>query len=213
MPTRSLPAIALALFAWPAAVALAMAVGACTTTDGTGTGRDKGSTVTHLCKPQESVRFSCELQDHRLLSLCASPDMAAFKGPKKDNPGYAYLAVGAPGGGGLHSYPPNPYDYKQYFYKGVSAHVIPYLFVTSEKGEFFFFSEADTDDAQGAGQWTPENLPDGWSISENDKTRACTRLLEYDPYPASGFTNDYVWRDKERARRETEKAKVKAKQP
>lgn len=213
MPIRSLPAIARTIFAWPAAVALALTVGACTTTAGTGPGSGKGAAVTHLCKPQESVRFSCELQDHRLLSLCASPDLATFKGPTKDNPGYAYLVLGTSEGRVQHSYPSDPHDYKQHFYKGVSAHVIPYLFVTSEKGEFFFFSEADTDEPLGAGQWTPENLPDGWSISEKDKARACVRLLEYNPYPASGFMHDSVWRDKERERRETERDKAKAKQP
>ena len=165
--------------------------------------------VTHLCKPQESVRFSCELHDHRLLSLCASQSLATFKGPPKDNPGYAYLVVGTPQGVVQYSYPPNPYDYKQHFYKGVSAHVIPYLFVTSEKGEFFFLSEQDAADPQGAGGWTQENLPDGWSTTTKDKSRACARVLEFDPYFATGVTHDSVWKEKERERLGAEKAKAK----
>lgn len=172
---------------------------------------NRAAQVTHLCKPQESVRFSCELHDHRLLSMCASQDLATFKGPPKDNPGYAYLVVGTPEGVVQYSYPPNPYDYKKHFFKGASAHVIPYLFVTSVKGEFFFFSEQDAADPQGAGGWTQENLPDGWSITTKDKNRACARVLEFNPHFAAGVTQDSVWKEKERERLEAEK--TKAKQP
>lgn len=187
----------------------AVSLSACAAGPASSTADDRKAQVTHLCKPQESVRFSCELHDHRLLSMCASQDLATFKGPPKDNPGYAYLVVGTPQGVVQHSYPPNPYDYKQHFYKGVSAHVIPYLFVTSEKGEFFFFSEQDAADPQGGGGWTRENLPDGWSITTKDKSRACARVLEFDPYFAAGVTRDSVWKEKERERLEAEKAKAK----
>lgn len=172
---------------------------------------NRAAQVTHLCKPQESVRFSCELHDHRLLSMCASPGFATFKGVPKDNPGYAYLVVGTPEGVVQYSYPPNPYDYKQHFFKDVPTNGIPYMFVASEKGEFFFLAEQDASDPLGAGQWTPENLPDGWSISEKDKQRACARVLEFDNYFAAGVMHASAWRDKERERREVEK--TKAKQP
>ena len=69
--------------------------------------------VTHNCKPQETVGFSCELQDRRVLSLCGSPDFDQFKGEAKDNPGYAYVAIGTKQGQVQFTYPPNPEDYKK----------------------------------------------------------------------------------------------------
>ena len=188
----------------------AISLSACATGPTASPPTNRSAQITHNCKPQESVRFSCELHDHRLLSMCASQSLATFKGLPKDNSGYAYLVVGTPEGVVQYSYPPNPYDYKQHFYKGVSAHVIPYLFVTSEKGEFFFISEQDVSEPQGgAGRWTPENLPEGWSINQKDKKRACARVLEFDNYFGAGVTHDSAWKDKERERREAEKAKAK----
>lgn len=143
--------------------------------------------------------------------MCASPGFAKFKGLPKDNPGYAYLVVGTAKGVVQYSYPPYPNDYKQHFYNGVPTNGIPYMFVTSEKGEFFFMAEQDDTDPLGAGQWTPENLPVGWSISERDKKRACARVLQFDNFSEMGVTHDSVWRSKERDRREAEK--TKAKQP
>lgn len=167
--------------------------------------------VTSLCKPQEEVGFSCELQDHRLLSMCASSGFAEFRGRSENNPGYAYLAVGTPDGMVQNSYPSNPNDYKQHFFKGVSAHVIPYMFVTSEKGEFFFLTEQDFDEPNGtgAGQWTPENLPDGWSINIKDKNHACSRVLSYSNDIAIGVTRASVWRNKQQEQGDAEKAKAK----
>lgn len=191
-------------------VVAAVALSACAVSQTSSPPAHRAAQVTHNCKPQESVRFSCELHDHRLLSMCASQSLATFKGPPKDNPGYAYLVVGTPQGVVQYSYPPNPYDYKQHFYKGVSVHVIPYLFVTSEKGEFFFLSELDVSEPQGgAGRWTPENVPDGWPITQMDKQHACARVLEFDNYFGAGLTHDSAWRDKERERREADKAKAK----
>lgn len=142
--------------------------------------------------------------------MCTSPELSKFKGLPKDNPGYAYLVVGTPEGVVQYSYPPNPYDYKKHFYKGVSAHVIPYLFVTSEKGKFFFLSEKDVSEPQGGvGRWTPENLPDGWPIDPNDKKRSCTHVLEFDDYLGAGVMHESAWIDQERERLEAEKAKAK----
>lgn len=187
----------------------AVSLSACAADPSTAPSKPRATPVTNHCKPQETVRFSCELQDHRLLSMCASPELSTFAGLPKDNPGYAYLVVGTPEGVVQYSYPPNPYDYKKHFYKGVSAHVIPYLFVASEKGEFFFLSEQDAADPQGAGGWTQENLPDGWSLTTKDKKRACARVLEFDPYFAAGVMHDSVWKEKERERLDAEQAKAK----
>lgn len=188
----------------------AVSLSACAAGPSTTPATHGATPVTHNCKPQESVRFSCELQDHRLLSMCASPELSKFKGLPKDNPGYAYLAVGTPEGVVQYSYPPNPDDYKKHFYKGVSAHVIPYLFVTSEKGKFFFLSEKDVSEPQGGvGRWTPENLPDGWPIDPDDKKRSCTRVLEFDGYLGAGVMHESAWIDQERERLEAEKAKSK----
>jgi hypothetical protein len=188
----------------------AIALSGCAAGPAASPATNRTAPVTHLCKPQESVRFSCALHDQRLLSMCASPSLATFKGLPNDQPGYAYLVVGTREGAVQYSYPPNPYDHKLHFYKGISTHVVPYLFVTSEKGRFFFLSERDVADPQeGAGRWTPENLPEGWSINPKDENRACARVLEFDPYFAAGVTHDSAWREKERVRLEAEETKTR----
>lgn len=188
----------------------AVSLSACAADPSTAPSKPRATPVTNHCKPQETVRFSCELQDHRLLSMCASPELSTFAGLPKDNPGYAYLVVGTPEGTVQYSYPPNPYDYKKHFYKGTSAHVIPFLFVASEKGQFFFFSERDVSEPiDGVGRWTPENLPEGWSIGIKDKQRACTRLLEFNNHLGAGVMHESAWWDQERERGEAEKAKAK----
>lgn len=169
----------------------------------------KGAQVTHLCKPSEEVGFSCELHDGRLLSMCASAGFAKFDGNPEDNPGYAYLALGTRTGTVQASYPPNPSDYKKNFYNGVPTNGIPYMFVTSEKGEFFFMAEQDNTDPLGAGQWTLENLPDGWLVGSKDEKRACKRVLEFSNFHAMGVTHDSVWRTKERERRKADEARIK----
>jgi hypothetical protein len=146
-----------------------------------------------------------------LLSLCASPDFLQFKGKPMDNPGYAYLAVGTQDGAVQYSYPPDPYDYKQHMFKGVPTNGIPYMFITADKGDFFFLAEQDDTDPLGAGQWTLENLPDGWSVGSNQEKRACARVLEFDNFSAMGVTHDSVWKLKEWERRKTEKAGAKQK--
>lgn len=176
-------------------------------------GPAKGDQIDHLCKPTEEVGFSCELQDGRLLSMCASAGFAKFDGNPNENPGYAYLALGTRSGTVQASYPPDPKDYKRHFYKGVSAHVIPYRFVTSEKGRFFFLTEQDFADPQeGAGRWTPENLPEGWSVNSKDGKRACVRMLKYDFYVSASVPFDSAWKEKERLRLEAQD-KAKTKQP
>lgn len=172
----------------------------------------KSGPVDHLCKPTEEVGFSCELQDGRMLSMCASAGFAKFAGNPDDNPGYAYLALGTRKGEVQASYPPDPRDYKSHFHKGVSAHLIPYFFVTSEKGEFFFVTEQDLDDPQGAASWTPHNLPNGWSINANGGDRACVRVLKYNFYVSASVPFDFAWKEKQRLRLEAQE-KVKARQP
>lgn len=192
----------------PAWAALTLSLSACAAGPSQPPPQHSAPTLTHNCQPQETVGFSCELHDHRLLSMCASPGFAIFKGLPKDNPGYAYLVVGTPEGKVQYSYPPNPYDYKQHFFKDVPTNGIPYLFITSEKGRFFYMSEEGDNDSLGAGQWRPENLPEGWSVSEKDKPRACARLLEFGNFHAMGVTHGSVWRQKEWERREAEEPKM-----
>ena len=206
MQSPSHPTLA-RLSALPVTALLALTVSACAA--GPGETLQSATSVTHNCKPQETVGFSCELRDHRLLSLCASPGFEKFKGFPKDNPGYAYLVVGTQKGEVQYSYPPDPRDYKKHFFKGVPTNGIPYMFVTSDKGEFFFMAEQDDTDPLGAGQWTLENLPVGWSVGSKEEKRACARVLEFDNFYALGVTHDSVWRSKERERREAEKAKAK----
>lgn len=168
----------------------------------------KSGPVDHLCKPTEEVGFSCELQDGRLLSMCASAGFAKFDGNPNDNPGYAYLALGTRTGEVQASYPPNPEDYKEHFYKGVPTNGIPYMFITSERGRFFFMAEQDDTDPLGAGQWTQEYLPKGWAVGSKNERRACKRILEFDNFYTMGVTHESVWRAKERERREAEETRI-----
>ena len=104
------------LLTWPAAAALVLSLSACAQGPATPKTTQSAAPVTHNCKPQETVGFSCELRDHRLLSLCASPGFEKFDGLPKDNPGYAYLVVGSQDRAVQYSYPPNPADYKKHFF-------------------------------------------------------------------------------------------------
>ena len=191
--------------ALPVATLLALTVSACAAGP---TAATTTTPVTHNCKPQETVGFSCELRDHRLLSLCASPGFEKFKGLPKDNPGHAYLAVGTQKGEVQYSYPPNPRDYKKHFYTGVPTNGIPYMFVASEKGRFFFLTEQDDTNPQGAGYLAPENLPDGWDITQKDSTPPCQRTLHFENFSKLGLTHATVWFS-EQDRLDAEKTRTK----
>ena len=204
MPSPNQPSFA-RFCALPVATLLALTVSACAAGP---TAATTTTPVTHNCKPQETVGFSCELRDHRLLSLCASPGFEKFKGLPKDNPGYAYLAVGTQKGEVQYSYPPNPRDYKKHFYTGVPTNGIPYMFVSTEKGKFFYLGEQDDTDPEGVGSLESENLPDGWDIDTRGATSPCLRLLNFENFSELGFMHETAWL-RERDRLKTEKAKAK----
>ncbi|HAX20366.1 MAG TPA: hypothetical protein DCY64_08805 [Hydrogenophaga sp.] len=134
------------------------------------------ASVTHHCKPQETVGFSCELQDRRVLSLCGSPDFDQFKGEAKDNPGYAYVAIGTKQGEVQFSYPPNPEDYKKHMYFWVSISAWPHMFVATDKGSFLHFSL----DIESPADANPENAPESWPLSETKGGLLCARRINRD---------------------------------
>lgn len=196
------------LLTWPAAAALLLSLSACAQGPAMPKTKQSAAPVTHNCKPQETVGFSCELRDHRLLSLCASPGFEKFEGLPKDNPGYAYLVVGSQDGAVQYSYPPNPADYKKHFFKGVPTNGIPYMFVASNKGKFFYLSEQSDTDPEGPGSLAPENLPNGWAIDKKGMPSPCLRLLNFDHFHDLGMVHETNWL-RERDRMATEKVKVK----
>lgn len=154
--------------------------------------------VSHACQPVETVGFSCELQDGRLLSLCASSGFNEFEGAPADNPGYAYLAIGAKQGQVSYTYPPNPRDYKEHMYFWVSISAVPHMFVSSNQGAFLHLS-LDIDSPVNV---THENAPKGWPLSSSADRSLCTSQINrdhLDPFMAQ-MVKKADW---ERARRET----------
>ena len=133
--------------------------------------------VTHNCKPQETVGFSCELQDRRVLSLCGSPGFNQFNGKAKDNPGYAYVAIGTRQGEVQFQYPQNPQDYKKYMTFSMSlAGAWPHMFVNTDKGRFLHFS-LDIKDPVDA---NPENAPQDWPLRGLGDRPLCARNANRD---------------------------------
>lgn len=196
------------LLTWPAAAALVLSLSACAQGPAMHKTTQSAAPVTHNCKPQETVGFSCELRDHRLLSLCASPDFLQFKGKSIDNPGYAYLAVGTPDGTVQYSHPSDPKEYKRHFFIGYPTNGIPYMFVTSTKGKFFYLNDQSDSAPEGAGSLTPENLPDGWNITQQGARSTCMRVLNFDHFRSLRMPFEGDWA-KERARIQSEEAKGK----
>jgi hypothetical protein len=122
----------------------------------------QGDTATHLCKPKEVVGFSCELADHRLLSLCGSPGFNEFQGKPEDNPGYAYVAVGSKQGKVQFTHPRDPKEYKRYMTQTVSVTAQHNMFVETESGAFLSFSIGR--DVEPMDQLTidADRSPTGW---------------------------------------------------
>ncbi|AOW14361.1 hypothetical protein LPB72_03560 [Hydrogenophaga crassostreae] len=162
-PTRS-------KLAWPASAILAMGLTACANGPVAPKALQGAAPVSHNCQPRETVGFSCELRDQRLLSLCASPDFLQFKGAPRDNPGYAYVAVGSPQGKVQFSYPEEPGDYKQHMYAWVSMSAAPHLFIAGEKGDFLHFSLDEKEPVSAKA----DNLPANWPL----KARAIRSLCD-----------------------------------
>ena len=135
------------------------------------------ASVTHNCKPQETVGFSCELQDRRVLSLCGSPGFNQFKGEAKDNPGYAYVAIGTRQGKVQFQYPQNPQDYKKYMTFSMSlAGAWPHMFVNTDKGSFLHFS-LDIKEPVDA---DPDNAPQDWPLRGLRDRPLCARNVNRD---------------------------------
>ena len=153
---------------------------------------------THACQPNETVGFSCELKDGRLLSLCASPGFDAFEGRALDHPGYAYLALSAPTGDNRQTFPPDPRSYKQHMYSDVTLSGWPYLVVSSSKGDFFYMN-LDREIPAGV---QPAKAPDSWSSPTRDEEMLCHRFrhrLLFD----SVLTQMVKKRDRDAARSQT----------
>lgn len=131
---------------------------------------------THVCQPTETVGFSCELRDGRLLSLCASPGFNDFKGKPADNPGYAYLAIGTKQGKKPYTYPPNPQDYKKHMYFWVSISAVPHMFVSTDKGAFLHLSL----DIDSPAEVTNEYVPKGWPLASSETGSLCTNQINRD---------------------------------
>ena len=153
----------------PAAAALVLSLSACAQGPAMHQTTQSTAPVTHNCQPQETVGFSCELRDHRLLSLCASPDFLQFKGNPIDNPGYAYIAVGSPEGKVQYSFPEDPKEYKKHMYLWVSLSAAPHMFISGNKGPFFHFSL----DEQAPADVMPKSLPTGWSLPSGEDPSVC----------------------------------------
>lgn len=143
----------------------------------------RAAQVSHLCKPQETVGFSCELRDHRVIALCASPGFEKFQGDPKENPGYAYVRVGTPQGSAEYSYPEDAKEYKKHMYYWVSLSAEPHMFIASEKGPFLHFSL----DEKSPVDLRPENLPQSWqkaSLVGPDLCAQKIRREDLDPFMA-----------------------------
>jgi len=167
MQSPSHPTLA-RLSALPVTALLALTVSACAAGP-----KAAPASVTHNCKPQETVGFSCELQDRRVLSLCGSPGFNQFTGEAKDNPGYAYVAIGTQQGQVQFTYPTNPEDYKKHMYFWVSISAWPHMFVATDKGSFLHFS-------LDASDMSPENAPEGWPLSEIKGGSLCAHRINRD---------------------------------
>jgi hypothetical protein len=139
--------------------------------------------VSHLCKTQEVVGFSCEMRDRRVIALCASPGFEKFQGDPKDNPGYAYVRVGTPRGDSVYIYPDDPKDYKKHMYYWVSLSAEPHMFIAAEKGPFLHFSL----DEKSPVDLRLENLPQSWQQASLGGPDLCVHKIrrdDLDPFMA-----------------------------
>ena len=140
-------------------------------------GQPKGATASTtaaapqaLCKTGETVGFSCEMRDRRVIALCASPGFERFQGDPKDNPGYAYLTITNTAGQTPQSFPVQAKDYRQHMSTGVTLAGAPYLNVGTEKGTFLYVNgRADIPVSSN-----PQNQPAGWSLPSNGDDSLCT---------------------------------------
>jgi len=122
-----------------------------------------------LCQTGETVGFSCALRDGRLLSLCASAGFLDFKGNPNDNPGRAYVAVGAGPAQTRYSFPANPSSYQQHMYFRVSASGQPHMFVAAGPTPFLHFSL----DIEAPVHVMPEATPADWPLAPSGNNALC----------------------------------------
>lgn len=135
------------------------------------------------CKSGDTVGFSCQMRDHRTMALCASPGFETFHGDPKDNPGYAYVRVGATKGGSEYLFPEDPTAYKKHMYFGVTLAAAPNMFIVTEKGTFLRFSL----DEKSPVDLNQENLPQSWqkaSLGGSDLCAKKIRREHLDPFMA-----------------------------
>jgi hypothetical protein len=185
-------ASARSLLAWPAAAALAIGLTACASGPSATKALQNAAPVSHNCKPKETVGFSCEMQDKRLLSLCGSPDFLQFKGASKDNPGYAYTTIGTAQGEVQFTYPPKPQAYKNAMTYSVSLSGWPHMFVNTAKGSFLQFS-LDIDEPVYV---NPENAPLAWPVGATKWQSLCVAHINrhnLDPFMAQ-MIDDPQWK-------------------
>jgi hypothetical protein len=153
-------------------------------------GQPKGATASTtaaapqaLCKTGETVGFSCEMRDRRVIALCASPGFEKFQGDPKDNPGYAYVRVGTPQNDSVYIYPDDPKDYKKHMYYWVSLSAEPHMFIAAEKGPFLHFSL----DEKSPVDLRLENLPQSWQQASLGGPDLCAHKIrrdDLDPFMA-----------------------------
>lgn len=128
------------------------------------------------CKSGDTVGFSCEMRDHRVIALCASPGFEQFQGDPKDNPGYAYVSVGSTQGISEYIYPDDPHEYKKHMYYWVSLSAAPNMFIATEKGTFLHFSL----DEQSPVDLMQEKLPQSWQKASLVGPDLCAKKVRRD---------------------------------
>lgn len=141
----------------------------------------RAAQVSHLCKPQETVGFSCELTDQRVLSVCGSPGFNQFQGKPEDNPGYVYAAIGTRQGQVQFQHPANPQDYKRYMTQTVSLSAQQNMFVTTDKGAFLQFAMGRDVEPHEQAMIIANNAPPGWwSQPASTSEPSCARRYKDD---------------------------------
>ncbi|MFP8777107.1 hypothetical protein [Hydrogenophaga sp. RWCD_12] len=122
------------------------------------------------CKAGETIGFSCELRDHRVIALCASNGFDTFPGNPKDNPGHVYLTMTASTGHGASTFPAQAKDFRKHMSTGMTPAGAPYLTVATHKGTFFYVNgRADVPVSSN-----PQNQPAGWALPASGDDSLCT---------------------------------------
>lgn len=174
----------------------AISLGACAAGPAASPATDAGVQITHLCKPQETVGFSCALADQRVLSLCGSPGFVQFQGKPADNPGYAYVVIGSRRGQVQFQHPQNPQDYKKYMSQTVSVSAQQNMFVTTEQGAFLQFAMGRDVEANEQAMIVATNAPPGWwSLPSSTSEPRCVHRYKHDNLAAfmSQMVDDPDW--------------------